>query len=173
MKRTFILMGLLGSLTAVPQARGQSIGPSTLNATGGSATIGSNNFEWSVGEMTMVSTFTAPGIVVTQGVLQPDDNTTGVVNANALNDKVHVFPVPTSAVLNVQYSFATKGTLSCRLTDAAGKAILTRTVSVSPGNDQQQLNIATLPAANYMLEVTYKTDDAKEQQTTFKVQKLN
>ena len=48
-------------------------GPTNTLLASGSAIAGTNEFDWSIGEMTMVSTFETPGLIVTQGVLQPVD----------------------------------------------------------------------------------------------------
>jgi len=42
-----------------------------LNAAGGSATIGSNYYDFNIGEMVLVQQFTLPGAELTQGFLQP------------------------------------------------------------------------------------------------------
>ncbi|HTO14955.1 MAG TPA: hypothetical protein VLZ83_04255 [Edaphocola sp.] len=42
-----------------------------INATGGSYTLNANTYEWSVGEMTLVSTVITPSLVITQALFQP------------------------------------------------------------------------------------------------------
>ncbi len=172
MKRTYILMGVFVSLIGLPNARGQSIGPSTLNATGGTATIGGNVYDWSIGEMTMVSTFTGSSIIVTQGVLQPSSNTTAVHNAS-LTDNLQVFPNPASSLVNLQYVSAAQGTLTYRLMDMTGKTIMNNSTAVSQGVTVQQINIAALAAATYMLEVCVMTDGMTRGTTSYKIEKLN
>lgn len=171
MKSNFILSCILAMLAASPNVRGQSIGPSVLNATGGTGTAGGNTFEWSVGE-TMVSTFTSSSIIVTQGVLQPTSGTTEIVD-NKLATRLDVFPNPASAVVNVQFNAPGQGTLTYRLTDLLGRVMQEKAVEVNAGTTTKQLNIKDLACATYMLQVLYKTKGNNEESATYKIQKLN
>ena len=172
MKRTFILLGACVSLVGLPDARGQSIGPATLNATGGTKTIGSNVCDWSIGEMAMVSTFYGTSTIVTQGLLQNEIMIkAGVANTN-LTGRLQVFPNPASATVSLQYTAAQPGALSYRLMDMGGKVILSSSSMVSQGTATEQVNIASLAAATYMLEVSFKTDNNAAETTSYKIEKL-
>lgn len=52
-------------------SRAQSVSPGVANAAGGSATIISNTFEWSVGEMALVESMIKSDLSLTNGLLQP------------------------------------------------------------------------------------------------------
>jgi hypothetical protein len=171
MKRSILL--LLAMLAGAVGIHAQSIGPSTLNATGGSGIIAGNDFEWSVGEMTLVSTFSGSSIVVTQGVLQPADITSGVVNHTPPAQLLQVFPNPATSVVNLQYESAAVGALSYRLMDMTGQVIKSATIAVKQGTTTEQLNIAALACATYMLEVNINTGDNSPVKTTYKIEKLN
>lgn len=151
----------------------QSIGPGTMNAAGATATIGSTNVEWSVGEMTMVSTFSTPGIVVTQGVLQPtsSDPTRADDNA-ALLRQLQVFPNPATSVVSVQYSSQLQGTLSYKLMDMAGRVITTKKSDIKQGTNTVQVNIADLAVATYMLEVAIDATGGVSSKASYKIDKL-
>ena len=172
MKKTALLFGLC--LSAFSNTHAQSIGPATLNAAGGTAVIGANELDWSVGEMTMVSTFTATGIVVTQGLLQPDDYLNeGVVAHSLLANQILVFPNPATSVVNIQYTSSITGLLEYRLLDVAGQVISTQSVPVVPGVTAAQLNVSALACASYMLQVTVNAENSTPQTMTYKIQKLN
>lgn len=149
----------------------QSIGPSIVNAAGGSGSIGSNRFDWSIGEMTMVSTFTGSSIIVTQGVLQNNKGGAGVASQHLLND-LQVFPNPASSVVNLRFTTESAGTLSYRLMDITGRMIMKRSKDVKQGATQEELNITDLAAATYMLEVTYTTAGGNEEAASYKIEKL-
>ena len=171
MKKVFILVPL--ALAAPFIAGAQSIAPSTLNSAGNSAPIGSNVFDWSVGEMTMVSTFTTPGIIVTQGLLQPAHIATeSVDNHSPFTKLLQVFPNPASSVVNIQYASPGQGTLSFRLLDLAGKVINNQTVNVTAGTTLQSVNVADLACATYILEVTADNGNTPKESTSYKIQKL-
>ncbi len=159
--------------TAAISLQAQSIGPATLNAAGGNANISGYDFGWSVGEMTMVGTFTTPGIIVTQGLLQPSDETaTGVATNTTVARQLSVFPNPATSVVNIQYSSATAVTLSYRLTDIAGKVVDKQIVNMEPGTSTSQVNVSTLACATYVLEVIINPGTNAAQSTSYKIQKL-
>ncbi len=168
MKKRILLIPL--ALAALTGVQAQSIGPSTLNATGGSKVIGSQEFEWSVGEMTMVSTFTGSSVIVTQGVLQPSADRTAVPNAPGLSSQLQVFPNPATSVVNFRYTSASEGTLNYRLIDMTGKVIISQSMNVKQGANEQQVDLTSLACATYFLEITMNTSGSET--ISYKVQKI-
>ena len=148
----------------------QSLSPSTLNATGGMKIIGSSEFEWSVGEMTMVSTFTASNVVVTQGVLQPSDAMTAVPHVAALASMLQVFPNPASSVVNLRYAAPYAGVLEYRLVDQMGRVLDYKSIGVKQGINDQQVDLEGLACTSYILEITTHTPGAET--VSFKIQKI-
>ena len=174
MRRNIILItSLLFLFAALPGAYGQSIIPATLNATGGSAIAGSNEFDWSVGEMTMVSTFETSSLIVTQGVLQPVDTlkTTGIAQIKLLRN-IRVFPNPTNNFVNIDYSAETQGVLQYKLIDMTGKILLERTIQAQQGTNTEQISLAGMASASYLLQVTYTGVTGEKEMTSYKIQKL-
>ncbi|GAA4459848.1 hypothetical protein GCM10023093_01580 [Nemorincola caseinilytica] len=162
---------MLATLAGAPMVRGQSITPSIINNMGGSGTIAGNTYEWSVGEI-MVSTFSAPSVIVTQGVLQPMSSTSDVPMSPVLSG-INVFPNPASSAVNIQFNTQQEGTFTYRLMDVAGRVILENSSTVQPGTVTKQFDISKLANANYMLQVFLRPQDGPEATNTFKVQKLN
>jgi type IX secretion system substrate protein len=170
MKKVYLLVPVALAASLCVQA--QSIGPSTLNSVGNSAPIGGNVFDWSVGEMTMVSTFTTSSIIITQGLLQPAHIAAeNVGNVQPLSG-LKVFPNPASSVVNIQYVSPGQGTLSFRLVDLAGKVISNQTAAVTGGTNLETVNVTDLACATYMLEVTVNNGNASSESTSYKIQKL-
>ncbi len=174
MKRKFLIMSAFVSLIGAPLARGQSIWPSILNATGGSTYIGTKEFEWSVGEMALVNTFTTSSIVVTQGLLQTRLSTDinevpGITN---LGDYLQIYPNPTTGAINIQYNANKEGVITLKLMDMAGRLITDLKSEVKPGANNQKLDISALAAATYMLEVYMQPTNGKMEATAYKIQKL-
>lgn len=64
--------------------RAQSVGTQTLNSTGSTQVVGNLHLEWSVGEMTAVQTLSSPGLLITQGLLQPITTLTSPLPVNLL-----------------------------------------------------------------------------------------
>lgn len=163
----FVAIGL-------PSVRGQSIGPSTLNATGGSATIGGNTYEWSVGEMVLVNTAITSSIVVTQGLLQPLNGGTsaGVTPDQSLLQYLSVFPNPANNVVNFTFNSPQKAVLGLRLVDVTGKVLQDRSYDVKVGTNTGQVDMSQYAAATYMLQVLLKDGDNTLANTAYKIQKL-
>ena len=174
MKRNFLLMSMFVTLIGSPLARGQSIWPSTLNATGGSTYIGGNEFEWSVGEMALVNTFTTSSVIVTQGILQTrfGPGAVDVPSTTNLGDYLQVFPNPATGSINVKYTSNNEGILGLRLMDMTGKLLTEQKAEVKQGTANQKLDISTLAVATYMLEVYMMPTEGKMETTTYKIQKL-
>ena len=174
MKRNFLYAGLLFAVLGATTAHGQSIFPSTLNATGGTARIGTKEFEWSVGEIALVSTFTTSSIVVTQGVLQTNfgPKVTEVPGTTNLGDYLQIFPNPTSDAINIRYNAANDGVIEIRFIDMAGRLISAQKSDVKQGANNQKIDIAHLAAATYMLEVYVTSTGGKTEATAYKIQKL-
>ncbi len=167
-----IVLALLIISGWATSACAQSIGPSILNAAGGSAVIGSDEFEWSIGEMTMVSTLSSSSVVITQGLLQPMPVTLGVPSVNPLAQQLKVFPNPASSIVNVEYTSQAKGSLTYRLLDVAGKTIKSKTTQVDLGSTIIGLDIADLVCAGYLLEVTVNSGNEAKGKASFNIQKI-
>ncbi len=168
------LLFLIG-ITAAASAHAQSLGPSTLNSAGGSRVIGAYEFDWSVGEMTMIATDTsaANNIIVTQGILQPFTYTNeGVANAT-LTRQLNVYPNPASSVVNIDYTSPVEGTLTYRLMDIAGKEIKSSTINVQQGKTATQVNVGNLANATYMLEITADPNGNGAENVSYKIEKRN
>jgi hypothetical protein len=152
---------------------GQSIGPGTLNAAGGSRAIGPAVYDWSVGEMAMVGTFTTPAIVITQGVLQPYTlPPSGTENFTPPATHLKVFPNPVTSEVNLEYSSSGNGTLTYRFMDAAGKAVTERTINVAPGIIAQKIDVSGLASATYLLEIFVDPTGGIPGKATYKIEKL-
>lgn len=172
MKRTLLLTGAFISLIGFHNTSAQTIAPNIINATGGSGSIGSYMYDWSIGELCMVSTYYGSDIIVTQGLLQNDISfAAGVVN-KTLDDGLQVFPNPASSEVNLRLTSQAEGNLSYRLMDMTGKTIKTSNTDVKPGTTLEQLNISEIAAATYLLEVSFKTAGHDAEMTTYKIQKL-
>jgi len=171
MKKTLMLICFFAWMSGHPDARGQSITPSIINAAGGGGTIGATKFDYSIGELALVSTYTSSSVVITQGVLQNNKNTTAV-NDPGLSGQMAVFPNPASTIVNLEYTGSKAGTIHYRLMDILGKVIVSREATVTPGVTKEQIDIANLAAATYMLEVSFKASNGTEERTSYKIDKL-
>jgi hypothetical protein len=174
MKKTFIIYAALAASTVLlgeEKVCAQSIGPATLNAAGGGTVIAGNSYDFSIGEMTVVSTNQAGSIVVTQGVLQPYDHPMAVHDVPLANN-LKVYPNPATNVVNIQYNAQAAGKVSYSLLDMTGKVITAKSAAAAQGTMTEQVNVSALPAATYMLQVTVDIPGTQKQTIPYKIQKL-
>ncbi|RYE25192.1 MAG: T9SS type A sorting domain-containing protein [Sphingobacteriales bacterium] len=171
MKRVFLIG--LPLLLISAYIRGQSITPSMYNSAGGATKIGTNTYEWSVGEMTLVHTATSSNIIVTQGLLQPmPRNTTAIQTPIALYENLQVYPNPTSGIVYLQYNLPATGNMKYSLLDVTGKLIQNNQVAVER-TGKLSIDMGSIANATYMLYVYYQPISGASQTASYKVNKIN
>jgi hypothetical protein len=147
------------------QISAQSIAPSTFNAAGGSATIAGNTHEFSIGEMSMVSTSNYPTGSVTHGILQPANVIIeSIEDELSFNDVFSVYPNPSDGILQLDTK---NGTLpnAVIVYDALGKLIIKTTkqqiststkIDLSTCASGQYLVVVQTSKKNYNIKITKK-----------------
>lgn len=162
-----IVAAMLWGLTA----QAQEMSPNTLNATGGSAEIAGNLYEYSIGEMVLVHTVSTPNLVVTQGLLQPSEETVGIGELTLSDKELSVYPNPSSDVVYIQPDLMKSGKLVITLMDMTGRQLSERTAELSLGNEKQSISLNSYAAGTYMLRVVFKQGQ-NNYVRNFKVQKI-
>lgn len=156
-----------------------SFAQQTLNVTGHSAKINGMSFDYSIGEMTLVSTERNPNLIVTQGLLQPsgqgssaNDGTAG--NAlNELADRIQVYPNPTQHELFVESYETVVADYGLNLFDGAGKVVMSREGKTVVGMNRFTLDLQSLAGGTYYLMVRKNGANGQPQNYSFKIQKMN
>lgn len=157
----------------------QSLSPTVIASAGGFATAAGGNaftLSYTVGEMTMVETFNANNIWLTQGFQQPNDQVVGLLDL--VQDEYGSFVVyPNPAVDNMWYGFQLPeaGRVSISLYNVMGQKIGDLYQSnYDNGKIVQQTTVSTLAAGLYMLTMNFISDrDSKEHVITKKFQIIN
>lgn len=168
MRMTLIMPGVFLALMASVHAKAQSIGPSTIDAAGGTAGLAGNTYEWSVGDMAVITTYTSGSLVVTQGTLQPFNIPVGV-NKITLDQQLKAYPNPATSTVYLEYNLGNSGKLEYMLQDIAGKTVFQKTIEVTPGGGKEAISMMALANAAYVLNVTYRPNEGSPQTVTFKV----
>lgn len=157
-----IFVGLIFLITSYSQVEAQT----TINVTSHSASINGIVYDYSIGEMTMISTERASNLIVTQGILQPNSKTSKtdeVISKIDFVDFVKVYPNPTSNILFIELIDIENATF--QLFDALGK-ILVDTKSIGM---KSRIDLSAFAIGNYYLVV--KNDTNQTQKMSFKIQK--
>jgi hypothetical protein len=134
----------------------QSITPQTINISGGAINTGYYQLEWSVGEMAAIETLQQPGIIITNGVLQPmTDKPFGQNTAsNWSNDEIKIFPVPTKGQFEVDILSKQQGQLLVQLVDGLGQIINSQELAYYGFGKIIRYDISRNAATNYYLRIT-------------------
>lgn len=149
----------------------QSVGPSALDAAGASVAVGGNIYEYAIGQVMAGNTFSAPTLVVTPGVIQPNMTSAGIKGQGITASQLHVYPSPAESTLHLQPAFNGNGTLQYSLYDAAGKPVISREAVLQSGIERQSLDITRIAAGQYMLQVIW-TQSGSTYTSGYKVQKV-
>ena len=166
------LQTLIGCLIALSPACAvaQIIGPATLNAGGGVASVGANTYEYSIGELAVVSTFSGPNLVVTHGVLQPQDAAVSIKPQAGIQNTIQVYPNPSRDILNLEMNpqNATAGRLL--LTDALGRTLVNQSFKVMAGEHfHTTLDLSSFAAATYLISIVAEGEGGT---VTYKISKM-
>jgi Secretion system C-terminal sorting domain len=163
---------LIPALCIAGFTHAQSIGPSTLNSAGGKATIGTNTFEYSIGEMAVVSTNTAGTITITHGVLQPNANKAdNITDIEYAKFNLNIYPNPASNEVNIAIVNNAVFLVSIQLYDITGKMIQNIAKPVLQ-NGVCKIAIAEYAVGNYLLKVTTNLNSTTHQ-SAFTISKSN
>ena len=135
----------------------QSLSPSVIASTGGFSSNTNNSLSYTVGEMTMVQTFSTSGNILTQGFQQANDVPTGLLNINQ-NEKGDLVLYPNPAVDKVWYAFefTSTGTVSFVLTNILGQRIAeVYHMDYDGGKVSQTAQVSALASGTYFLSAIF------------------
>jgi hypothetical protein len=151
MKRNFLILFLMLLALSVGA---QQIKQDVIASAGGFNVASDNSISisWTLGE-TIIPTFTSQDgtLIITHGFQQKLIITT--VEENIKNPvNVTVFPNPTSAIVNIEFSAPTDGEISVFFLNTQGK--LVKTGQIEAGITNKQINMQDLPSGIYYLRLT-------------------
>ena len=154
MKKVYLLAIVLVSALF---SNAQMLTPTVIASTGGFSSNANGSLSYTVGEMTMVQTFSANGNILTQGFQQPNDNITGLIDLT--QDEFGSFVVyPNPAVDNMWFGFQLpeEGKVQITLYDAIGQKISdVYHTSYDNGKIVEQLNVSAYASGVYMLTMSF------------------
>jgi hypothetical protein len=135
----------------------QSITPSVINVSGGSSQNGYYQFEWSVGEMSLINEMASRPdlLVVTNGFLQPYILNPGTNNTNNQfgADEIKVFPNPASSYVEINLFTQQQGKLKIEFYDAIGQKVYSIEPYVYGIDLIQKIPVNHLSAGTYLLRI--------------------
>jgi hypothetical protein len=149
----------------------------TLNVSGHSAKIDGMTFDYSIGEMTLVSTERASNLIVTQGALQPGAGSTSSPSSDAtlstVDNPIKVYPNPTSHLVFVEMYETSIQECTYNLYDATGKIVMSQKGQTQAGLNKLELNLQGLASGSYYLMLQKNDVNGQTQNYSYKIQKVN
>lgn len=135
----------------------QSLTPTVISSTGGFSSNANGSLSYTVGEMTMVQTFTAGGNILTQGFQQPNDNLVGILDMT--EDEFGSFAVyPNPAVDNLWFGFQfpEAGQIAVAVYDVLGQKVAdVYNGSYTTGKTTEGTQVVDYAAGSYYLSLTF------------------
>src|ERR1017187_7118139 len=143
------------------QAKAQSVSPFVIASSGGYFSNATFSLSSTVGEMTMVETFSDGNNFLTQGFQQPFSINTGITNIIPDNGAYSIYPNPSNGNFMLAYHYGTGGTAMFRVFNMLGQEITNSEEKFDKGVNFQNFNVSTLANGIYFLEATYLFNDGK------------
>jgi hypothetical protein len=159
-KQFLLLLGLF-FISKISYSQG------AINVTSNTIKINGIIHDYSIGEMTMITTEMNANLIVTQGILQPGNftkKTNDEILKSDLIDFVKVYPNPTENLLFVELLNAENATI--QLFDAVGKMIL----ETKSTTQKSTIDLSPYSTGNYYLVVF--SPNNQTQKMSFKIQKI-
>jgi hypothetical protein len=140
----------------------QSITPAVVNVAGGSLQKGYYQFEWSVGEMSLINQMESrPNVfVLTNGFLQPYILNPAVNNLNSQfgADEIRVFPTPASSYIEIDLFTRQQGRLKICLYDAIGQKVYSTELQSFGVDLIQKIPVTGFNTGTYLLHLELEAE---------------
>ncbi|MBL7759898.1 MAG: T9SS type A sorting domain-containing protein [Sediminibacterium sp.] len=175
---------VLGSVLLLNSLNGftQTVEPFILNASGGnyvnrgSYNLANFSFVWSVGEATLIETFTTTdnSVILTNGVLQPitDKDLQTVPIQGWTKEEIKLYPVPVNTLLQFDLFSNDTGRVEIQLYDLLGRTLGLREFQYNTLPVNQKIDFSKYASGPYFLRVSLYSNGFLKKSGVFKILKL-
>ena len=154
MKKIFTLLIIIFLCTST---NSQVVAPSVMNTSGGNFQSGYYQFEWSLGELSLVGDMTSSNnsFVITNGFIQSHIQYPSGNNSNNIfgNEEIKIFPNPASSYVEINFLSKQKGRITISFYDGAGKKVYTTSDTYYGVGLIKRIPVSHLPNEVYMLHI--------------------
>jgi hypothetical protein len=147
----------------------QMVSPNVIAPSGAWFQNSTFSLSSTIGEATMVQTFSDGTNFLTQGFQQPLSVATGINEALPNANQVLVYPNPSNGNFNAMFNFEKAGTMVFNIFDVLGRVVNKTEIGFGPGILQQNFNLYPLPSGIYMLEALATFNDGTIQKNVIKL----
>jgi Secretion system C-terminal sorting domain len=138
----------------------------------GQGTAGNFIISYTIGEMPLVQTFKNSGLLLTNGIIQPELGKADTDGTGFAAGEIIIFPNPTPGNLFIQYNLLTAGKLNIQLYNALGQQLLTDEISVNSFSTKKY-NFSKYANAVYLLKIQFAgSNNSVVKKGTYKITKM-
>jgi len=148
-------------MLSLNMAYSQSVTPDVIASSGDYQEGSTASVSWTLGEI-VTETLSGSEAILTQGFQQGSYSITPLVENTELSIQIDVYPVPASDFINININEMEGYSINAVLFDLSGKMVIHQDLQ----KDEIQLNLETLPAAEYILQIV---DDKQILIKSFKI----
>ena len=153
------LFSLLVAGTFISVVSGAQINSPNVVASGGSFfTAGTFTNSFTIGEMTMVETFSTGSFMLTQGFQQPDDFASVVISQEYLHEFA-AYPNPSNGSVSFEYTLSHAGKVYVTVSDAIGQIVYNSSEEKLAGAQRDQLNLSAFANGLYTVRYVVETPE--------------
>jgi hypothetical protein len=140
---------------------GQEVSPGIVNVTGGSAVNGYYRFDWSVGEMCLIDSYSKPNCILENGFLHPGTERPHPpknLDFFTVGD-IMIYPNPVYTITELNLNLPQPGRVNIRLMNVLGKVVEVKQFDYNGVGRIEKIDLQRYPAGTYMLHVSLSPAD--------------
>jgi hypothetical protein len=142
---------------------------------GGNGATTSIQATWSIGEASIIGTFSSSTMQINAGVLQPNiDVVTSINNIGSLvfADEISISPNPSYADIQIRFNMKTSGKAVMTIYNSASKLVRSFSMNTIAMNQIQTYTLNELASGSYFLKVHYSSLNGTTKEGIFKIIRL-
>ena len=143
----------------------QTSRPDVIASSGGFASGPGFTNSYTVGEMTMVSTFTTGSFILTQGFQQPQAGATGFAPVNE-NASVETYPNPSNGDVFLEYDLESNAVVTIEIFNLPGQLLASENSERTAGHQRQSVDLSAQPEGIYFIRTTIRTANSVSSHTS-------
>lgn len=144
------LLFTLAATLALNYGMAQSLSPTVVSPSGAFYQNGTGMLSTTVGEMSMVQTFSSGSVILTQGFQQAFDFGVGIHESPATY-AFSLYPNPTTGNVVLQIPEGISGDVDLLLFDAVGQLVWQKSFGVLSGGSTAALSLESLAEGSYFI----------------------
>lgn len=155
--------------------QGQSLKPYILNMGGGTGTSNTAQAIWSIGESSVIGSFSSSSMQFNAGVLQSNiDLVTSLPNfgSKIFGNQITISPNPSYADIQIKFNMNSSGTANLSIYNSASQLVKVITIKTIVAFQLQTYKLNDLASGSYFLKIYYQSLNGKLEEGIYKIIRL-